>query len=25
VIDTKVCIKCGICVDKCRFAAIIKQ
>ncbi|HHX71763.1 MAG TPA: 4Fe-4S binding protein, partial [Clostridiales bacterium] len=24
-IDTAKCIKCGVCMEKCRFAAIIKQ
>jgi NADP-reducing hydrogenase subunit HndC len=24
-IDQSVCIKCGACIDKCKFAAIVKQ
>ncbi|MDR1691814.1 MAG: 4Fe-4S binding protein, partial [Oscillospiraceae bacterium] len=25
VIDQSKCIKCGACMEKCRFAAIIKE
>lgn len=25
VIDTAICIKCGACIEKCKFAAIIKE
>ena len=25
VIDTTKCLKCGVCIDKCRFGAIIKK
>ncbi|MDY0262950.1 4Fe-4S binding protein, partial [Syntrophotalea acetylenica] len=25
VIDQSACIKCGACLDKCKFDAIIKQ
>ncbi|MDK2849250.1 MAG: NADP-reducing hydrogenase subunit HndC, partial [Desulfuromonadales bacterium] len=25
VIDQAACIKCGACLDKCKFDAIIKQ
>ena len=24
-IDTSKCIKCGACIEKCRFGAIIKE
>ncbi|MEG2450767.1 MAG: 4Fe-4S binding protein, partial [Clostridia bacterium] len=24
-IDTSKCIKCGVCIDTCKFGAIIKE
>ena len=25
VIDTEKCVKCGVCIEKCRFGAIVKR
>jgi NADP-reducing hydrogenase subunit HndC len=25
VIDTEKCIKCGVCMEKCKFNAVVKK